>query len=283
MQSAVRLSSLLFAAFFSGATLFGGALDFGPAMTEQGSSAKKQEARPGYTDTPMLPGGKWHVHDPARPYPRVVRPGASSSGDAPSDAIVLFDGKDLKAFQGKKGPAEWKLEDGAMIANRSGSIQTKKEFGDIQLHVEYRMPVPAKGKSQGRGNSGIYLMGRYEVQVLDSYENPSYADGQCAAIYGQCPPLVNACRKPGEWQSYDIVFEAPRFREGKLLSPAFLTVFHNGICVHNRKALIGRTAWRTLATYAPHGPRGPILLQDHGNPVAYRNLWVRELGSYDAE
>ena len=173
----------------------------------------------GFTDTPMLPGLPYHVHDPSRPHPPVVTP-AAEPGGAPSDAIVLFDGKDLSKWSGhpssitragQAGPAEWKVESGYIeVVPGTGDISTKEKFGDCQLHVEWAAPAEVKGNSQARGNSGVLLMGRYEVQVLDSFDNPTYADGQAGAIYGQWPPLANPARKPGEWQIYDIVFEAPR-------------------------------------------------------------------------
>ena len=242
----------------------------------------------GYKDTPMLPGGKWHVHDGDRPLPPVVAPGTGStqetSGIPPSDAVVLFDGKDLARWRGESGrPAAWKVEEGALvIAPGSGEIVSKDEFGDCQLHLEFAAPVPARGKDQGRGNSGVMLFGRYEIQVLDSFQNITYADGQAAAIYGQFPPLVNASRPPGQWQTYDIIFEAPHFREDRSLeSPAYLTMLHNGVLVHNHTPLIGAMAYRAVGKYTPHGPKGPILLQDHGNPVRFRNIWVRELKGYD--
>jgi len=224
----------------------------------------------GYDDTPFLPESKWRVHDSKRTRPRVVTPGDRSS--APSDAIVLFDGKDLSAWSG--GP--WAVAGGHMEVNGKGSLQTKQEFGDCQLHLEWASPATVEGESQGRGNSGVFMMGRYEVQILDSFENESYADGQAAALYGQYPPLVNACRKPGEWQTYDIIFEAPRFDGDELLQPAHVTLFHNGVVVHHRRPMIGGTAHRAVATYSSHGP-GPIQLQDHGNPVRFRNIWVRPL------
>jgi hypothetical protein len=244
----------------------------------------QDQKRPGYDDTPQLPGSPWRVHDNTRPYPHVVTPGQDSS--APSDAIVLFDGsaKSLRQnWTGRDDKASWELvEGGAMRVNRSGNIRTRAEFGDCQLHVEWRSPHPAKGSSQGRGNSGVFLMGRYEVQVLDSFENPSYPDGQAAALYGQTPPLVNACRRPGEWQSYDILFTAPRFDgDGKLVSPAYATVLHNGVCVHHHRVLLGPTSHKRLPGYREHPPQGPIHLQDHGDPVEYRNIWVRALLGYD--
>ena len=197
---------------------------------------------------------------------------------APADATVLFDGKSLAAFTGNDGQAKWLLEDDAMVVNRTGDIQTIAEFGDCQLHLEWAAPNPAKGDSQGRGNSGVFFFGRYEVQILDSFENPTYADGQAAALYGQKPPLVNACRRPGEWQTYDILFRAPRFAaDGSLLQPARITVLHNGIVVQLDEPLLGATSHRSLAKYEAHGERGPIRLQDHGDPVRFRNIWIRPL------
>jgi hypothetical protein len=229
----------------------------------------------GYQDTPLIPGTKWHVHDGERPQPKVVTPGTFSSqeqpGKPPSDAIVLFDGKDLSHFKNEK----WKLEDGAMIAG-GGEQETKDVFGDIQLHIEWMAPNPPKGDGQGRGNSGVFLMGRYELQVLDCFENQTYPDGQATAIYGQTPPLVNACRKPGEWQTYDVMWTAPRFEADKLVSPAFITVIHNGVLVQNHTQLIGTTPHKQVGTYTAHGD-GPLKMQDHGNPVRYRNIWVRKL------
>ncbi|MBK8099657.1 MAG: DUF1080 domain-containing protein [Planctomycetes bacterium] len=235
---------------------------------------------PGYTDTPALPGLGWRVHDAARPRPPVVDPGPAPAQPmpAPADARKLFDGRDLSQWGGKDDRAQWVVRDGYMEVNGTGDIWTRAKFGDCQLHVEWATPAEVKGDSQGRGNSGVFFFGRYEVQVLDSYENASYADGQAAALYGQMPPLVNACRKPGEWQTYDIVFIAPRFTsDGALQSPARVTVIHNGILVHHDQTLLGQTNHRSLPSYAPHEPTGRIELQDHGNPVRYRNIWVREL------
>jgi hypothetical protein len=229
----------------------------------------------GYKDTPLLPGGKWHVHDPDRPPPKSVS--AREVGVAPSDAIVLFDGKDLSAWKSGDKPAGWNVENGYAEANGSGNIETRESFGDCQVHLEWAEPAKVEGESQGRGNSGVFLMGRYEVQVLDSWDNRTYADGQCAALYGQEPPLVNACRKPGEWQSYDIVFRAPRFDGDKLASPGVVTVLQNGIVVHHAAAFIGATVHRALAQYSAHPPTAPLALQDHGNPVRYRNIWIRRL------
>ena len=258
-----------------------------PAAALLAAALAQDHGAPGYTDTPLLPGGKWHVHDPARPRPRVVTPGTASTpeqpGRPPSDAIVLFDGKDLSQWTSGGGPAKWKVENGCAEVNGTGDVETKEAFGDVQLHLEWAEPTPAQGDSQGRGNSGVFFMSRYEVQILDCFENLTYPDGQTAALYGQFPPLVNACRKPGEWQSYDIVFEAPRFDGDKLVKPARATVFHNGICVHVAKELLGATQHRAVATYEKHEPKLPLKLQDHGNPVRFRNVWIRPLGDYDAK
>ncbi len=162
---------------------------------------------------------------------------------------------------------------------KSGDIFTKEEFGDIQLHLEFATPTPPKGESQERGNSGVFLFGKYELQVLDSYQNRTYADGSCASIYGQYPPLVNASRPPGEWQTYDVVFIAPRFKDAKLETPAYITVFHNGVLVQDHSEILGESGHKILAKYVPHGPKGPIKLQDHGNTTRYRNIWVRPLDS----
>lgn len=233
----------------------------------------------GYDDTPMLPGLPFHVHDPRRPHPPVVTPGAQSGG-APSDAIVLFDGKDLSQWQ--TGRSSWKVASGYLeVVPGAGDLATKQKFGDVQLHVEWAAPVEIRGNSQNRGNSGIFLQGRYEVQVLDSYQNPTYADGQAGALYGQWPPLANATRKPGEWQSYDIVFEAPRFEGGKLVRPAYATVFLNGVLLHIHKELVGPTVHRQLAKYEAQPAEDSLVLQDHQQPVRYRNIWIRRLGTYD--
>jgi hypothetical protein len=207
------------------------------------------------------------------PEPPVVTPGPTNT-DPPSDAIVLFNGKDLSQWIGGE---DWEIKDGYAIARKRG-ITTKQSFGDIQLHVEFATPEKIEGRGQGRGNSGIYLMQRYEVQILDSYNNPTYFDGQCAAIYKQQPPMVNACRKPGEWQTYDIIFTAPRFADdGKVLQPAYVTVIHNGICVHNHFELLGGTFYDRPPQYSKHPEKQPIHIQYHGNPVKFRNIWVREL------
>ena len=242
----------------------------------------------GFTDTPMEPGMPWHVHDPGRPHPAVVTPG-STIGAPPSDAIVLFSGSDLSKWAHhdpkdatKLTPPMWAVRDGYFEPGaKTGSLYTRESFGDAQLHIEWATPSAIAGNSQDRGNSGVYLMGLYEIQVLDSFQNRSYADGEAAAIYGQWPPLVNAARKPGEWQTYDIVFEAPKFENGKLVKPAYQTVIWNGIVVHNHKEVMGATIYRKVATYADHDAELPLMLQDHNNPVRYRNIWIRRLAGYD--
>jgi hypothetical protein len=252
----------------------------------------KQEDRtsaPGYDDTPFLPGQPWRVHDIKRPHPRMVAPGTESSqdhpGKAPSDAIVLFDGKDLSKWvtldHGKPVAPRWRVAGGYVEVAGRGELISREKFGDCQLHVEWLAPTDFAGDGQWRANSGVMLMSRYEIQVLDSWQNPTYADGQAASIYGQWPPLVNASRKPGEWQSYDIVFEAPRFEGGKAVKPAYATIFHNGILVHHHQAILGSVRHREVATYEPHGAEEPLLLQNHDVPVRYRNVWIRRLAGYD--
>jgi hypothetical protein len=209
--------------------------------------------------------------------PKVVEPG--KAGDPPSDAIILFNGKDLSQWEGGE---KWFVKDGC-ATSAVQDIRTKRTFGDCQLHVEWASPKAAVGDGQGRGNSGVFLMGIYEVQVLDSYKNPTYFDGQAAAIYKQHPPLVNACRKPGEWQAYDIIFEVPRFdAQGKLVRPAYITVLQNGVLVQNHFAIQGTTAWDVPPKYTAHPAKGPIGLQYHLNPVRFRNIWVREVPPSDA-
>ncbi|MFN7279867.1 MAG: DUF1080 domain-containing protein [bacterium] len=214
--------------------------------------------------------------EPAAP---VVTPGRTAQ-DAPSDAIVLFDGKNLSEWVSEKGAsAPWTIEDGALVVKAgSGGILTKRGFGDCQLHVEFRTPAVIKGEGQGRGNSGIYFMKRYELQILDNHINKTYVNGQAGSIYKQLPPLVNACRPAGEWQTYDIIFTAPRFYEdGRLKTQATITVLHNGVLVQNNKTLWGSTEYIGSPVYKKHGEKEPIFLQDHGNPTAFRNIWIREL------
>ncbi len=240
----------------------------------------------GYSDTPIIPGTQWHVHDGDRPVPRVVTPGERFSHMAPppSDAIVLFDGKGLSQWKSGKGEAGWKVENGYMeVAPKSGSIQTRDTFADFQLHLEFATPAKVEGDSQGRGNSGVLFNGIYEVQILDSHNNPTYPDGQAGALYGQTPPLVNASKPPGEWQSYDIIFESPRWdAEGKNIKKAAVTVIHNGVVLHHRREYIGNTPHRRVGDYSkPHPSEVFIQLQDHNNPMRFRNIWLRKLGEYD--
>jgi hypothetical protein len=264
----------------------------------------------GFKDTPMEPGLPWHVHDPERPQPAIVAPGTFSTqeqpGKPPADAIVLFDGKDLSQWQDKSGKAApWRLENGAMIAAKSDIVSTR-QFGDIQLHVEFCEPAPARGSGQSRGNSGVFLMDQYEVQVLDGYQNKTYADGATGGLYGQHPPLANVCLPPGQWQVYDIIFTAPRFETNTapkpaqpaaqtpataatptqfecadpnvtVKTPAYITVIQNGVVVQNHQSLRGPTGWRIAAKYTPHGPTGPVGLQFHNDPVSFRNIWVRSI------
>lgn len=222
---------------------------------------------------------KYGVHDPNRPKPSVITP-PEQFGQPPDDAIILFDGNDLSQWESEKGgEAQWKVENGYMeVPRKGGNIRTKKSFGNCQLHIEWASPAQVGGSSQGRGNSGIFFMSRYELQVLDSYQNPTYADGQAASIYGQYPPIVNACRKPGEWQSYDVSFMRPIFDEnGKCVRPARITVLHNGVVVQNNIELQGATAHKQIAKYTAHEDKLPLSLQDHNNPVRFRNIWLRQL------
>ncbi len=249
------------------------------------ASASGQQAPVGYDDTPMQPNGKWRVHDGTRPHPAIVTPPASNvPADAPSDAIVLLGtGDDLGAWQMADGSAAtWTMKDGVLQTGK-GMLSTKRQFTDLQVHVEFATPSDVKGDSQGRGNSGVFLLGVFEIQVLDSFQNITYPDGQAAAMYGQYPPLVNAARAPGQWQTYDIAFAAPRFSpDGKLEKPAIVTVLHNGVIVHHGTPFWGPTRHRSVLPYTPQMAKGPLALQDHGNPVRYRNIWVRELKEYDA-
>lgn len=246
----------------------------------------------GYQDTPIIPGTSWHVHDGQRPQPRLVTPGNtfSHNAEAPADATVLFGGDNLDLWQGQNGSAaSWNVADGYFETTRGqGAIRTRDRFPDFQLHLEFATPEPS-GAGQGRGNSGVLINGMYEVQLLDSFENPTYPDGQCAAIYGQMPPRVNASRPPGEWQSYDIIFESPRWDANEQLTKrANVTVIHNGVVVHHRQEYLGATdgiggvPHKALAEYKQvHPPEVFLALQDHGNPVRFRNIWIRPLGGYD--
>jgi len=268
------------------------------AQQAAGKTAPASQATPqrdrgepdGFSDTPILPGQKWRAHDITRPRPRPITPGAQP-GLPPSDAVVLFDGKDLSqwasqgrgADRGKLVDPLWKAENGYFeTVPKTGSLITKEKFGDGQYHVEWMVPTTVAGKSQDRGNSGFLIMNRYEIQVLDSYDNVTYADGGAGSLYGQWPPLVNASRKQGEWQTFDIAFEAPRFdADGKLVKPAYATIFYNGVLIHNHQEIMGTMVYRRAATYTRHGLEEPISLQDHGHPVRFRNIWVRRLRPYD--
>src|SRR4051812_13388562 len=210
-----------------------------------------------------------------REEPRIVEP-----GPPPADAIILFNGNDLSEWRGTKpsDPAKWKISDGYVEVNGTGSISTRKEFGDCQLHIEWATPAEVKGEGQGRGNSGVLLQGRYEVQVLDSYVNKTYFHGQAGAIYKEYAPLVNVCRKPGEWQTYDIIFHAPRFDgNGGVEKAATVTVLQNGVLVQNHVEIKGHTANAGVHKYERHPLKQPLTLQDHHNPVRFRNIWIREL------
>ena len=244
-----------------------------------------QQASLGYDDTPMQPDGKWHIHDGTRPQPIVVTPGPAALNPIPppADATALIGTRDdLTAWQMMDGsPATWAMTNG-VVETGKGVMRTRAEFTDFQLHVEFATPREVKGDSQGRGNSGVFLLGKFEVQVLDSYQNPTYPDGQAAALYGQHPPLVNASRPPGQWQTYDIAFTAPRFKAGGTLDrPASVTVVHNGVVVQNGATFWGPTAHKKIDPYTPDTAKGPIALQDHGNPVRYRNVWIRPLSARD--
>jgi hypothetical protein len=237
-----------------------------------------------YVDTDT---GRWMVHDENRPAPPVITAGICSSQaapvPAPSDATVLFDGKDLANWVNAKGePTKWIIRDGYMESVKgAGGVSSRQQFGSCQLHVEFATPSVVTGSGQGRGNSGVFLQGMYEIQVLDSYENKTYPDGQCGALYGRAVPLVNACCKPGQWQMYDVIYRRPLFEpSGKVIRKAMFTVFHNGVLIQDHVELTGGTGWisaHAITEYVPHGDKGPIMLQDHSNPVRFRNIWIREL------
>ncbi|MGF1448233.1 MAG: DUF1080 domain-containing protein [Opitutales bacterium] len=241
-----------------------------------------ENAHLGYSDTPVLPDSGYHVHDGVRPQPPVVTPGEGMQ--PPSDATVLFDGTSLAQWESSRGgDAPWKLDDGCMeVVPKSGNIRTRETFGDLQLHLEFASPKEALKQSQGRGNSGVFLMGLYEVQVLDSYDNPTYADGTVGAIYGQYPPLANAIHAPGEWNSYDILWQAPVFDGDILKRSAVLTVMLNNVVLHHAQTLQGPTQHKELARYTPHPATGPLELQDHGDLVRFRNIWLRPILPYDS-
>ncbi|MBI4625943.1 MAG: DUF1080 domain-containing protein [Verrucomicrobia bacterium] len=249
-----------------------------------GFAAEEKPAPLGYSDTPIIPGTKWKVHDIDRPAPAVVKP-AGKPGDAPADAIVIFDGKSTAALQTRQKdtnkllPCPWKIENGELLVN-GGDCWTKQEFASCQLHLEWKSAPETKGNSQKKGNGGVFFMDRYESQMLDCDNNPTYADGMTGAVYGQTPPLVNAVRKAGEWQTYDIVFTAPRLENGKVVEPAYITTFVNGICVQNHTKIMGPTKHKQTTDYSGSFPaKAPLRLQDHKNepPVRLRNIWVRPL------
>jgi hypothetical protein len=242
--------------------------------------AEEEEGRfkfecPGYEDTPMIPGTSFKVHQKDRPQPpRVIPPppvSQETGTKAPSDATVLFDGTNLDRFRENK----WAVREGLLIAGR-GKLVTKEAYGDVQIHVEWRTPEP-KGPVSSMGNSGLFLMGLYELQIYDSFSSKIYADGSAGAVYGQTPPLVNVCRRPGEWQTFDVIFKAPIFAGGELTHPARITVLHNGVVIQNNTTITGPVAHRNVRNYKPHAAKLPLMLQGHGSPVAFRNIWIREM------
>ncbi len=245
-------------------------------LFSMGILVQAQEDNLGFTDTPFLPNSPWRVHDRNRPHPPIVEPGATCR-QPPADAVVLFDGKDLSQWEGKEDISSG-LEDGCINIHKAGELHSKQEFGDCQLHIEWA--TPAERDTENRfwwGNSGIFLLGEYELQVTESHENVHKADGQAGAIYGQTPPLANVARKPGEWQTYDVVFLAPRFEGEKLISPAYFTVFWNGVLVQYHTPCMGSTRYKTAPKYDCLDTTGPIKLQQHGSGVRFRNIWVRPL------
>lgn len=246
-------------------------------MTVSAVTLSAQERREG----PRPPGAQWNIHSWSRPRPPVVDPGPEHAAPPPSDAVVLFDGRDLSQWitQRDSSEAKWVVRDGYMeVAPGTGAIMTRRGFGDVQLHIEWSCPTPPHGESQERGNSGVFLMTHYEVQVLDSYQNDTYPDGQAGAVYGQSPPLANPARPPGQWNVYDIVFHRPHFGpDGAVTRPARITVFMNGVLVQDNTTITGWTVHMQIARYLPHADRLALALQDHENPTRFRNVWVREL------
>ena len=228
----------------------------------------------GYKDTPKLPWCQWLVHDPDRPAPKRVDPGAPAASAAiPSDALALFDGRDVSRWQPL---GDWKVEDNCLVSG-NGMLATKDKFGDIQLHLEFMPPANFEGPWYNRGNNGVMLMGLFEIQIFDSYHEKIYPDGQCAALYGQTPPYVNVSRPPGQWQSFDIVFAAPKFEAEKLSAAGRVTVFHNGVLVLLNEEIHGETGHRIVPEYKQKSTVGPLAFGGHGCPVKFRNVWLRNL------
>ncbi len=258
--------------------LFGSMLSAAAVGAELLSKKTESGTIVGYKDTPLMPwtGAKYHVHDPDRPVPKQVTVGPPEARPAPSDALALFDGKGLSNFK----PSSWKTSADTVEAGH-GSLETKAPFGDCQLHLQWAAPAESTGHMMSRGNSGVIFMGLYEIQIFDSHASHAqqiYPDGQAASIYGQTPPLVNACRGPGQWQSFDIVFTAPVFEGDKLVKRATVTMLHNGVLVHLNQEIMGPMAHRQIVPYAVHPARLPLVLQGHGSPVRFRNIWIRPLG-----
>ena len=252
------------------------------AMAFAGAVASGEEGPGKKPGNPQIPGTPWQVHDGTRPMPPVVDNAGAVPVKPPADAKVLFDGGKLDAWTTDGKVASWQVKDGILIAS-PGTLITKEKFGPVQVHVEWRMPEGRPVNGQSGGNSGVFLMGLYEVQVLQSNNNPTYADGIAGALYGQSPPLVNATTPQGQWQSYEILFTPAIYEHGKVKEPAYATVIQNGVVLHNHRALIGPTLHSQLATYPASLPAtGPIHLQFHGDPVEYRNIWVRPIGDYDS-
>jgi hypothetical protein len=243
------------------------------AVAQTLGHAKDGSGVRGYSDTPIQPWSGFHVHDADRPAPKRIDPGPFTvSAPAPADAIVLFAGKDLSAWQSN----DWRVVDGCLEA-ASGNLVTKQTFGDCQIHLEWQTPTNFTGHMFDHGNNGVLLMGFYEIQIFDSFSEKLYPDGQAASVYGQTPPLVNVCRKPGEWQSYDIIFTAPKFADGKLVQPARVTLVHNGVLVQNHQEIYGETMHRELPEYKSKVSTGPLALAGHHCPVRFRNIWLRQL------
>lgn len=269
MKNTTFVTLICIAVILESAILFGTAAEL--------VTAKDGSGIIGYKDTPKLPWCGYCVHDPDRPAPPRINPGSAGKTvtpyTPPSDAIVLFDGKDLSKWE----KTDWRVVDGCIEAVGGSMLTSKESFGDCQIHIEWMTPKDFKGPWYDRGNNGVLLMGLYEIQIFDSYNEKLYPDGQAAAIYGQTPPLVNACLPPGEWQSYDIIFTAPEFKDGKLVKPARVTMFHNGILVHFNQEIYGETGHRILPEYKQKVSKGPLVLSGHNCPVRFRNIWVRPL------